>query len=194
MAFLKKSAPAQAFRVPTLADASPEYAALIEKQAAIQAEQTTLAAERRELEKQIAADTAPEVRPAIAELLGDAPGTKALNRKRVAEIVARERDIAAALDVLRGRIGEARTKASRLVCEQIKPEYARRVAAMCKAMEGLDAAHRDYDRLRHDLEAEDVAWLSLIPMAPQFLGASHEPGRRIMTYIDEARKAGYYNA
>ncbi len=188
----KKSAPAPApFRVPSLAEVDSDYAALVEKQASLNAKQSELEREKRTIEKEIASDTSREVRPEIAALLGDEPGTKALNRRRLAEIRGELSDIDAALGVLRQRLQDARGRASTAVVAASRMEYARRVKAMVVAMQALDAAHKDYDDLRFQFEAEDIAWTSLRPMTPAFLGGSNEPDRRIARFIREAREAGY---
>ena len=188
----KKTAPATApFRVPSLAEVDTEYAALLEKQASLTAKQGELERERRSVEKAIAADTSPEVRPQIAELLGDEPGSKSLNRRRLSEIRAALSDIEQALGVLRQRLQDARGRASTAVVAASRMEYARRVKAMVVAMQALDAAHAAYDELRFQFEAADIAWTSLRPMTPAFLGGSNEPDRRIARFIREAKEAGY---
>ncbi|ATU92739.1 hypothetical protein [Phyllobacterium zundukense] len=74
MSLLKKTpSAAPAFIVPSLSNSLPAYAELLAKQVALQTEQSALLAERRELEKAIAADTSRELPSKVAELLGDAP-------------------------------------------------------------------------------------------------------------------------
>jgi predicted nucleic acid-binding Zn-ribbon protein len=167
------------------------YAALLQKQAELTSRQSDLEREKRAVEKEIAADTSREVRPEIAALLGDEPGSKSLNRRRVAEIRSEIADIEQAVIVLRQRLADARGRASTAVVAASRMEYARRVKAMVAAMQTLDAAHRAYDELRFQFEAEDIAWTSLIPMTPTFLGGSNEPDRRIARFIREAEAAGY---
>ncbi|MGO4832887.1 hypothetical protein AB4144_11430, partial [Rhizobiaceae sp. 2RAB30] len=191
MALLKRTSPAEPYRVPSLSESDETYAGLVAKKAELLDKQSAHTKERRELEKAIASDTSRDVRPAIAELLGDAPGTKALNRRRLAEVHATLRDIEAAMVVVDQRIRDAKTAASRAVCAAVRPEYAARVKAMVDAMRTLDGAHRAYDDLRHQLEMEDVSWGSLMPMTPAFLGESNEPDRRIARFIREAEAAGY---
>lgn len=192
MALLKKPAPApEQFRVPSLADVDADYAALLEKQAELTARRSDLEREKRSVEKAIAADTSREVRPEIAALLGDEPGSKSLNRRRLSEIRGELSDIEQALGVLRQRLQDARGRASTAVVAASRMEYARRVKAMVVAMQALDAAHAAYDELRFQFEAEDIAWTSLRPMTPAFLGGSNEPDRRIARFIREAREAGY---
>jgi hypothetical protein len=189
----RKTTPAAAepFRVPSLAEVDSDYAALLQKQAELTARQAELEREKRAVEKAIAADTSREVKPEIAALLGDEPGSKALNRRRVAEIRSEIADIEQAVIVLRQRLADARGRASTAVVAASRMEYARRVKAMVEAMRALDAAHREYDDLRFQFEAEDIAWTSLVPMTPAFLGGANEPDRRIARFMREAEAAGY---
>jgi hypothetical protein len=193
MALLKKStsATAEPFRVPSLADVDDVYAGLLTKRGELNDKSNELRQEKRALEKIIAADTSREVRPAIAELLGDAPGTKALNRKRLAEVRAEIADVESAQTVVEQRLRDAKGAASIAVCARVRPEYAKRVQAMVAAAKALDEAHRSYDELRYQFDVEDVSWMSLIPMTPAFLGASNEPDRRLARFVREAEEAGY---
>jgi len=192
MALLKKTAPdAVPFAVPSLAS-HPDYAALVERRASLLTKQSATRAEKREIESQIADAPAPTMRRGVAELLEEASDSTTSLRARLAEVSALDRDITAALEVIRQRLAVARTAASREVCKQVRPEYGRRVAELCKTLEAVDAAHRAYMDLRDDLEAEDIAWGSLTPMIPTFLGDVREADRRITRYIKEAREAGYY--
>ncbi|KQZ99571.1 hypothetical protein ASD64_14665 [Mesorhizobium sp. Root157] len=193
MALLKKSAPvaSEPYRVPSLSEADGGYAALQVRRGELQDKQRELSTEQRALQKAIASDTSHEVRPSIAELLGDEPGTKAFNRKRLAKVNTDISDLDQALRVIDQRIRDARGAASRVVCASARPEYARRVRAMVAAMRTLDEAHKAYDELRWQLEAEDIAWTSLVPMSPVWLGSSNEADRRITRFIRDAEAAGY---
>jgi hypothetical protein len=193
MGILPKKPAAEPFRVPSLAEASTDYAALVAKRSELQTRQLELSRERRTLEKAIAADTSRETPTRVAELLGDRPGSKSLNRKRVAEIASVVSDIETAVSVVDQRIRDAKGAASQLVCAAARPEYARRVKAMVDAAKLLDAAHKHYDDLRFAFEAEDVSWGSLIPMTPAFLGSSMEPDRRLARFVRDAVAAGYGN-
>lgn len=77
---------AAVFTVPSLADVDPAYSNLLKKQHELLDEQSKRKAELREVESTILADTSPEVNPAVAELLGDEPDSKALTRQRSREI------------------------------------------------------------------------------------------------------------
>lgn len=192
MAFLKsKSASASSFRVPSLAEADAEYASLLERQNSLNAELGQLGGEQSDLQAKVAADQAPEIRPAIAELLGDAPSSKSLMRQRLAEIERRKRDIEVALDVLRERIRQAESRASRAACDAIRPEYARRVSAMIAAMRALDTAHSSFNDLCLEIEAGAISYGYLGPAKPFFLGSARDPDRKIARYLKEAKEAGY---
>lgn len=181
----------EAYRVPSLAEADTIYAGLVAKRVELLDKQSSLLAERRKIEKAISADTSIEVPSKVAVLLGDEPGTKAMNRRRVSEIRAEHSDLEVAIRVVDRRLTEAKTNASRAVCDRVRSEYAKRVRAMVKALMALDEAHRHYDDLRYQLEEKDIAWTSLVPMSPRFLGASNDPNRQIARYIREAKEAGY---
>lgn len=192
MAFLKKQAAvaAEPFRVPSLAEASPEYAALVDKRQELSSQQAALSAERRELIRKIEEAPAPTMRPGVAALLGEASDSTTVLRTRLSEVQRTLQDIEAALEVVRQRLAVARTGASKSICLQTKPEYGRRVAAICEALEAVAAARADYDDLRNELERQDVAWASLVPMSPSFLGDARDG--HIQYYLREAKATGYY--
>lgn len=187
----KKATPAISFAVPSLSDASPEYAALIDKQRELQAEQAALGKERRELEKRIRSEPKREYTSRVAEILGEQVDDGNLPRKRLAEGTARERDLETAIEVLRQRLRVARTAASQAVIALAKPEYAKVVGAMAKALRELDDAHRAYTDLVDQFVAEDVAWTGLGVMTPHFLGSAREPERHVARWLRDAKEAGY---
>lgn len=191
MAFTRKKL-TNDFRVPSLAEASPEFAALMQKQADLHTRQSKLRDERRELERQVHASPQSTVRVSarIAELLGDEPDSAPMLRKQIADIRGAEGDVEAAIEIVRRRIAEARGAASTEVCKTVKPEYARRVAVVAKALEALAAARADYDDLRNQFEAEDVAWTSLIPFSLNFLGDPRDG--QVPRFLREATEAGYH--
>ncbi len=185
----KPKPPAEPFRVPDLAESDAAYAELQQKQLELTALHATKTAEVRALEKAIAADNSREVAPGIAALLGDEPSGKALSRKRLAELKSELRDIAAALEVVRVRISDRRTIASRAACAAVKPEYGRRVRALAEALKAAQAAREHYESLIDDLDANDIARGSLIPMQPIFLGDRRDG--HVDRWLRAAREAGY---
>lgn len=178
----------QPFTVPPLTT-DTVYRDLFSRQSALLEKQTKTVRERRELEQQIAEAPAPAYRPGVAELLGeDSDGQSAL-RARLKEVVASERDIETALEILAQRLREARTKASLVVCNAVRPEYGRRVAAIADALKAVASARAEYHQMRDELEREDIAWFSLVPMDPAFLGDARDG--HIQRYLKEAKEAGY---
>lgn len=190
MAILKKKA--DAFVVPTLAESSSDYAALVQKQAELHAHQSVLRDQRREVELEIAAQPPATVRVSarVAELLGDEADSAPMLQKRLAEVRSAERDVEEAIEIVRRRLADARTAASVAVCAAVKPEYARRVKAMVAAILALQEARADYDSLVDELVANDVAWGSLVPMQPTFCG-DHQDGH-LTRYLRDAKEAGYH--
>jgi len=190
MAILKKKA-TDAFVVPSLADASPDYAALVQKQAELQARQSALRDQRREVERDIAAQPPATMRMSarVAELLGDEPDSAPNLQRRLAEVRSAEHDVEEAIEIVRRRLADARGLASVAVCTAVKPEYARRVKAMVAAVTALQAAREDYDALVDELVVNDVQWTSLKPMQPTFCGDRHDG--HLSRYLKDAKEAGY---
>ncbi|MER9596685.1 MULTISPECIES: hypothetical protein [unclassified Mesorhizobium] len=201
MGLLKKSeptkleSPTQAptpFVMPSLEDSSPAYAALLAKRLELSVSRGDLQTERRKLDKEIAADTSKALRPAIANLLGDDEDSKSHNFKRITEIHRAVADIDVALDVLRERIAVERGKASRIVCNAVRPEYQKRAAVVAKALETVQAARASYDDLRNQFEAEDISWGSLGPLTLGWLGDPRDG--HIPRFLNDVREAGYHGA
>lgn len=190
MAVFKKTT-TEPFRVPALTEVDAEYGALTEKQTELLQRQATVTAERRSIERQISAAPAPTFRPAVAELLGESSDSSSSLRTQAKGLLALEKDIASALEVIRQRLTTARGKASQLVCDVVRPEYGRRVAAICGALQALAEARAEYDNLRDEFDRNDVAWGSLGPVSLNFLGDARDG--HIDRFIREAREAGYVN-
>jgi hypothetical protein len=163
----------------------------LQKQAELQARQSVLREERREVEREIAAlpSSTYSVSARVAELLGDEADSAPLLRKRLAEIRNAEKDIEDAIEIVRRRLADARGAASVAVCAAVRPEYARRVKAMVAAATALSEAREEYSALVDDLVVNDVAWTSLIPMQPTFLGDRHDG--HLVRYLRDAKEAGY---
>jgi len=188
LAILKKSEP---FIVPSLEETDPAYSSLVDRQAKLIDQQNELNTERRAIEKALRADTTPQMRPGVAALLGDAENTdsRSSRTKRLAEISAQLRDLELAIEVQRQRIAAARTQASVAVCNAVRPEYSRRVAACAKALEALAAVRAQYDEMRDQFEALDVAWGYLGPVSLGFLGDPRDG--HIPRFLHDAREAGH---
>lgn len=193
MAIFKKPASvsaAEPFRVPSLAEASPDYAALIDKRQELLTQQSALTAERNELIRKIEEAPAPAMRPGVAALLGETSDSTTALRTRLSEVQRTLSDIDAALEVIRQRLAVARTGASKTICTAARPEYGRRVAALCEALWAVSAARAAYDDLRDEFERLDVSWGSLGPVSLGFLGDARDG--HVHRFIREAKEAGYY--
>jgi hypothetical protein len=184
MALLKKQTAAEPFHVPSLDEASKEYADLRAKQIELHNKLGEAERERIALRRAIAADTSREIPSAIAEILGDAPGNKASNRKRVAELSREIAHLEEAIRIVGQRIRDSFTDANRAACAAVKPEFDRLVAKMVDAMRVLDAAHRDFDDLCLEMDANELQYGHLGPR-PHFLGNARDGVRRIAAYIKE---------
>jgi len=192
---LKKTAVPSAARfvVPSLADASPEYAALVRRQAELNASYASLLAEKRRLEKEVAADPAPRIRPGVAALLGDDPvDSRSAKLSRLADLRQAASDHETALATIQRRIAEATGPASAKVRAAVKPEFARRVAVLCQALAAVDDAREAYEQIRIGLDAEGVEWTALGPVGLGFLG-DRVDGRsfQIQRVLREAREDGH---
>ncbi|UPK40110.1 hypothetical protein IVB18_24505 [Bradyrhizobium sp. 186] len=192
MVLLKKKEAAE-YRIPSLADADPMYAALLQKQADLYALQSKLNGELRDIQKQIdaAGGAGPRVPVRVAELLGDEADSAPMLGKQAADIRAKLADVETAIEIVRRRLSDAKGPASQAVCRLVKPEYGKRVAAVAKALEALAEARTGYDDLRNQFDVEDVAWGSLIPLSLGFLGDPSGDGGQIPRFMRDVREAGY---
>jgi len=176
--------------VPTLAESDAEFANIIERSGVLNAEAAELGRERAQLRRDIAADTTPDIPSAVAELLGQAPSAKAERRARLAEVTRKLTNIEAALAVLAKARPAAESRAGNNVCKAVRSAYGERVAALCAALDTVDAAHRDLEDLRLAVEAEGAS-SGALGAVPYFLGSARDPQRRVAEYAKTARDAGY---
>jgi hypothetical protein len=191
MAPLKKSASTE-FRVPSLDEVSPEYAALMQKQRDLQQRESELRAEDSKIRLEIEANrsNAPRISSRAAALLGDNVETSPMYRQRLGEIRSELSAIAEALPELRRRLGVAKSEASTIIRAKVKPEYARRVKAMAVAIEALIAARADYYAMIDDFDANDIQWTALGPMQPTFAGDRFDG--HLQRWLRNATEAGYH--
>ncbi|MGY3421247.1 hypothetical protein ACVWZW_001722 [Bradyrhizobium sp. F1.13.4] len=96
-------------------------------------------------------------------------------------------NLEAAQEILRRRKEEARGRASAMVCATVRPEYDRRLAALCKLLTEVEAARQSHDELLDDLDREDVAKSYLQPVIPHFLGDRRDG--KISYYLREVKEA-----
>ncbi|SDC02539.1 hypothetical protein SAMN05216337_100154 [Bradyrhizobium brasilense] len=192
MALLKKKA-AEEFRVPGLAESSPEYAALIAKRQELQERYSALNAERSKLRREIEAEKSKggqRLSSDVAKLLGDDPvdSVSALS-KQLREVTTEMGNIESAQEVLRRRIDEARNNASKVVCDTVRQEYQRRLGALCNAARALEAARQDLDALLDQLDAEDIRKDYLRVITPHFMGDRRDG--KVGYFLKECAGAGH---
>lgn len=172
MAIIKKK-PADAFVVPSLAEASPPYAQQLVKLQDLNDQQSKVRAEIRRVDEEFRqARSVPgeRISASVAELLGDGADSSVALRNELAELRRRAADIETAIEIQQRRIAEAKSPASALVVAASRDEYRKRVAAVARAAAELHQARLAYLDLKWQFEAEDVAWTALGPISIGFLG------------------------
>jgi hypothetical protein len=201
---LKRRGPEPTCAAPmTLEDASETYARLVAKREELAGPH--LGALQRELDEVVkklkTADPANAVTGRVAQLLADldpearqeSAGAVEL-RARAAELRRQINDTHQALKVLEGRLSHERVLASLTVCKAVQPEYARRVAGMCRALLQAREALLEYQDLVDELERKDIAWTSLHPMHPLFLGRPNDNQGAVAHYLRNAAANGFISS
>ncbi|WP_445222128.1 hypothetical protein ACKWRH_21125 [Bradyrhizobium sp. Pa8] len=180
---------ADEFRVLSLAEADPAYAALLQRQSELSALLSKLRSERSDLDKKIEEQPKSAYSAGVSRLLGDDEGAAPQLRKRRSEVLGEITDVETALVVIKKRLDEARNGASKLVCDNARPEYARRLGALCRLLAEVEVARQSHDELLDDLEREDVNPGYLRIVRPFFLGDRRDG--KISYFVKEAREAGH---
>ncbi|EIG56186.1 hypothetical protein [Bradyrhizobium sp. WSM1253] len=187
-----KTKPVDDFRIPSLAEASPEYAGLVEKRQELSDRYRELSGERSKLSGDIEAEKAAggqRLSPGVAALLGDAPDKLTLMSQRMREVATSMDNIEAAQEVIRRRMDEARNGASKVVCDTMRQEYQRRLGAVCAAAKALAGAREEHDALLDDIEREDVNLAYLRPVRAHFLGDRRDG--KIGYFLKECAENGH---
>lgn len=196
LAVLRKTNPTVS--VPSLGDVSPEYARLVAKRHELESRRQALEDEYARLLTEMIPFAQRERESRIAALLSDdgASSTSEIPRPhdRLAVVSREIDDIKRALAVLTDQIGQARYRASEKIVSDIRPEYGRRVEAICSALLVLREASAAYVALTDELAAKDISWLTLEPLPVSFVGAPNDPTGRTANYLRAASRAGYFSA
>ncbi|MER9032418.1 hypothetical protein [Mesorhizobium sp. M0674] len=179
------------YHVPSPAEVLPDLAHLVERENEISSSVRADRAEIKLLERELATDESPEIHPEVAKLLKDAPSSKAVTRKAIADARHRIAVSEAAFAEIQKRRLAMETKASVAVCAAVRPEVSRRVAALVAALQVADTAHGELNELILAIEAEGVSWGSLGPVRAHFMGDHRDAQRRIATYVKDVTEAGY---
>lgn len=192
MVLIKKTAAAEPFRVPSLAESSTEYSGLVSKRDALNDRYRELNAERSKLGGEIEAEKAAggqRLSPGVAALLGDSPDTLTLLSTRLREVATETGNVETALEILRRRIEEGRGRASAIVCASVRSEYDRRLGVLCTLLTEVEAARQSHDELLDGLDREDVAKSYLQPVIPHFLGDRRDG--KVFHFLKECAEAGH---
>jgi DNA repair exonuclease SbcCD ATPase subunit len=188
-----KKKPADEFRVPSLGEADPTYAALVAKRDELNERYRGLNAERSRLGHEIEEAKAAggeRLNADVARLLGDSPeGSVSELSRQLREVVIEMGNIESAQEVLRRRIDEARNIASKTVCATVRQEYQRRLGAVCDAAKILESAREQHDALLDDIEREDVSLAHLRPVRAHFLGDRRDG--KVSHFLREVSEAGH---
>lgn len=187
-----KTKTTETFRIPSLIESDGNYAGLIAKRDELNDRYRKLSAERSKLSGDIEAEKAAggqRLSPGVAALLGDAPDRLTLMSQRMHEVATEMENIEAAQEVIRRRMDEARNGASKVVCDTVRNEYRRRLAAVCEIAKALEAAREEHDVLLDEIEREDVNLAYLRPVRAHFLGDRR--GGKIGYFLKECAEAGH---
>ncbi|MBB4257294.1 hypothetical protein [Bradyrhizobium sp. CIR3A] len=182
------------FAVPSLSEASPQYAKLLTLR-------DELHAQRRATDGEIvrlvgALRSAPKAlhRAKIAQLLGDQePESEASapSRERLNELRQHLSAIDEAISLNDTRIAQERIKASAVVCDQVQDEHRRRVRDICFRLIDLRETMLSYSQLVDTFNDEDIAWSRLSPSQLLALGNPRDRQSEVALYLRAAVKSGF---
>jgi hypothetical protein len=195
MALAAKSPTKQEFTIPSLCDASAEYAALVARKDGLFAQKATTEKEIAGLVK--ALRTVPHAErhsKAVAELVGDhLPNSESPrpSRERLNELQQHLNAIDKAIRVIDSRIGTERSKASAVVCDLVQDEHRRRVRDVCFKLIELREAMLSYSQMVDELNDQDVQWSRLSPSQLLVLGEPRSPQSPAAHYLRTMVKTGF---
>ncbi|MBW8285057.1 MAG: hypothetical protein K0M55_15810 [Rhizobium sp.] len=183
--------PSVPLEVPSLTNASPRYAALVERKLQLKARLDELEKLRNE-EYTRASLTKKDRQDRVDQLvdpdyqIGDAiASVQPDNKSRVQAIVDEIGAIKLALDEIENQINRERLIASHIICETFAPEHRRRVRVVVSAMASLLEACAEYRQFMDAMNNEDIAWSNLGPMYPFWFSD------RVNSFFDEAARHGF---
>ncbi|MBB4348021.1 hypothetical protein [Aliirhizobium cellulosilyticum] len=178
------------FRVPTLAEADADYAAMEAKLAELATEASRTNAEIDELAADIIARPAPRIQAGVAALLGETVDqTLASRPAKLAELRKHAADVDAAIEIIRRRMRDRQAQASVAACAVVRAEYGKRISALVEALDAVHAARLHADALLDGLENEGVQITYLPAVRANFLGERNDG--HIHRFRREAAEAGY---
>lgn len=184
-------------RALDLAEASPTFKALTDQLATLRASEGVAQREIDERHEKRRAnpisDDEMERKTRVAKLIGDKTlDAETADRGRLQELYREVRDLGDAAKIVEDRIRHERMRASAIVVEQVRDEYARIVRAQCEQLVILLEKMSDYAEFTAELEAADVAWTALRPMPLGWIGSPHDGQGRGAHYLREAVEYGFF--
>jgi hypothetical protein len=195
------------FEIPTLREASREYAALCDRRTELQTKRDDLAKDAATL-NQLAYEEATTASGQIGKTRADriakiaggeavqsdaaaAPASKNELYERQVAVSQQLADFNDALLLLNSKISAARLATSAIIREQIRPMHARLVADICARLIELHRANATYHQFTATCNDEQIAWSPLEPMFPRFIGGPRRAESKIADYLHSAAKNGF---
>ncbi len=187
------------FRVPTLEEASPEYAAAVAKKLELSRLRSDIVielAEHADVVSKPQMARLVEREEQIAELLGESMDvTSAEFAERQARYHALQKQLPAieqALQRVEERISLELAKASTKIREQVAPEHSARIKAIAAALIDAGKAHLRYRELADDLNSKSIQWAALRAMPPSFFGMPTDVAYgAVAVWLNEAARDGH---
>jgi hypothetical protein len=190
-------APVSEGRLPSLSRISPAFAiaeqrhnGLLDRQRALQVERKSL------LEIVVPGADSPTTDPRedrIARMAGVEPPVRHVGeRQRLAEVDQELEDIRHAIDISRPLLMQERIAASRLLCEAIAGRHRELLLELTKHLSAAFTAWQDYTTLLDELRNGQVAYASLRPQTPDFLGRHpNAADGDLRLWLRDVAKAGF---
>jgi chaperonin cofactor prefoldin len=182
------------FAVPSLAEASPEYAALIARKEGLFDQKATTEREIARLGDVLRALPRALQQAKIAELVGDQVPQGESPRpsiERLNELKQHVHAIDKAIEVIESRISTERGRASAVICDHVRDEHRRRAREVCLRLLHLREAMLSYSDLAEELNDKDVSWARLSPSQLLTLGHPRDPQSQTAYYLRTMVKAGF---
>jgi hypothetical protein len=187
--------------VPSLVEASEEYADLTRKFEDLGRDYQAAVEDERRIAGELARASQPKDQTGamLADILnGKLPRSRRnADELRAEHVAARERieDLDRAKRLLSQYMVERRSEVSVEICRSLEQQYKARVRAVATALLQAHEAQIALDSLASELTARDVAWVgALEPMAPVMLGHPQDNGGPLAHWLRRAENAGYIAA
>lgn len=197
-------------KLPTLAEVSPRYASLIEKQTAVVTARDGLRNEYFALLDKGITGSAYVAKPKtesdedraaadrVARILGQAspaPQARTEAAPSTLDVMFRMQselaDFEAALLILGKRLEEERRAASSVILANIEPRHRALADTLLKAMLTLHDANLRYGEFVNGVNENRISWGDTTTIAPWFIGEPTSRDSNLSQYLHEACANGY---